>query len=108
MFSKENVIIRNTSDDPVTKNIFEIREFCCLFTGYFSKCPYPGSTSDTQTYKNYGVFVSFIHYKSIITPRSFDWDLRTQYGITNDDVHNYIFIPLINRLTSIIFILSGL
>ena len=68
-------------------------------------CPNPRPTSETHTYKTSSVYVLFLNYKSIITPKRFVWDIKTQYGVTNDDVTNF-FRNNINPLSFISYIES--
>ena len=107
-FARANVIIINNFGDINIINYYEIRESCWFFPRYFSICPNPGPTSDPRTSKKSGVFVSSLHYKSIMTSISFVWDIKTPYGMNNDDVPNFLFIPLTTHHISLIFLLVGL
>ena len=75
---REKFASLNSFGDPIIYKYFEIRECCCLFPRSFPLCTNPGPTFNTNNPKTDGVFVSFLHSKTIITSSSFVWDIETQ------------------------------
>ena len=83
------VNIKTVLEIPLWINIFEARNLDDSFLDLFLSTPHPIPTFESHTYKTAGVIVPFLHSKSIISSRTFLWDIKHQYCTTDYDVPNF-------------------